>query len=105
MLRDLKTAANGGTRLEQFQKLRDYLEREKQAYKQTYTQFDLNKHEFVQCFISWGFARLVFAHIKPVVAADGAHLSCIGAGQVAFSVSPTIASVCCTRSLSHSSFF
>jgi hypothetical protein len=80
---DLKDENNLGEREAQYQKIASYFAAVRAADPQATTDINVTtEHEFIGCFISWGFARTAIAIVKPVVAIDGAHLSPDGTGTV-----------------------
>jgi len=83
ILHQIQTEANGGERLEQFQKIGDFLQRLKHADTNAYVDVELScNHEFIRCFVAWGFSRFALDHVKPLVIVDGTHLSVAASGTV-----------------------
>lgn len=83
MLDDIKEMASLGDRVEQFQKIESYFVALCQADENATTDVEVTDcHEFVRCFVAWGFSRVAITLVKPVVAVDGAHLTPQGTGTV-----------------------
>ena len=82
-----REAESFGPQNTQYKQLQSYLEHEKAVDPSTTTVFDIHDGQFVCCFIAWGASQSIINNIKPVVSADGCHLSPEGTGIVC-SLSP-----------------